>query len=72
MVDQASEAALANDLSLEVDLRKDCPNVVERGLVGDFSFMEVVEGECESLKAFVKLHFFEGVLSSAGAEAVER
>lgn len=45
-----------------------------RGLIGDFdfSFIDAVEGEFESLNAFVKLHFFEGVLRRAGAEAVDR
>jgi hypothetical protein len=59
-------------LSFDVDLRNDCPKVVGRELVGDFSFIDAMEGEFDSLNAFVKLHFLEGVLSRAGAEPVDR
>lgn len=73
IVDQASEAALASDRSLEVDLRSAWPNVwLEREFIGDLSFIDAVEGELESLNAFVKLHFLEGVLRRGGAEAVDR
>lgn len=62
-------AAGDNVWSLEVDLRSCCPNVTDRG---DFGLdAEVDEGELDSLRlrAFEKLHFFDGVLRTTGADS---
>ena len=69
----------ASPLSLDPDLRPRCPKVVERGLKtrGDAfdtdGSLTCDDGDPESFmpRAFVKLHFFEGVLNTAGADAVE-
>ena len=42
--------------------------MVERGLPECLSLRDEDVGEAASLKAFVKLHFFEGVFIIAGAD----
>ena len=59
--------AFTRDRSLDEDLRT-WVVVVEWGVPGCLSLMDADEGEVVSLKAFVKLHFFEGVFTTAGAD----
>jgi hypothetical protein len=58
-----------NVWSFEVDLRNCCPKVTDRG---DFGLeAEAEEGELDSLRlrALEKLHFFDGVLRTAGVDS---
>lgn len=59
--------AFTSDRSLDKDLRTRAV-VVERGLPECLSLRDADVGEAASLKAFVKLHFLEGVFIIAGAD----
>ena len=65
--DQVPEVAFTSARSLDRDLRT-WFTVVERGPPKCLSLRDADVGEVASLKAFVKLHFFEGVFVIAGAD----
>lgn len=66
--DEVDAEIWVSDCSLDVDLRSPCPKFTERGLRGKEGLWLEEDGELDSLRlsALLKLHFFDGVLTTVG------